>query len=111
LNPFNQEYFADYAPLLPSLFSLNYTPSPTTPLYGPSPSTWDATALDRHVQGLIAVMLSLKKKPLIRYEKMSAMARKLAIELHVRLSAFIELSYLTRSRIASKTRRNYSISG
>jgi Sec1 family len=45
-------------------------------------------ALDRHVQGLIAVMLSLKKKPVIRYEKMSAMARKLAIELHVRLSTF-----------------------
>ncbi|KAI0252341.1 Sec1-like protein [Lactifluus subvellereus] len=80
-----QEYFADYAPLLPSLFSLNYTPSPTTPLYGPSPSTWDAKALDRHIQGLIAVMLSLKKKPLIRYEKMSAMARKLAVELHNRI--------------------------
>jgi len=37
------------------------------------------------VQGLIAVLLSLKKKPVIRYEKMSALARKLAVELHVRL--------------------------
>ncbi|KAI0248251.1 Sec1-like protein [Lactifluus subvellereus] len=44
-------------------------------------STWDAKALDWHVQGLIAVRLSLKK-PLIWYEKMSAMARKLAVELH-----------------------------
>jgi hypothetical protein len=84
----NQEYFADYAPLLPSLFSLNYTPSPTTPLYGSSPNAWDAKALDRHVQGLIAVMLSLKKKPVIRYEKMSAMARKLAVDLHVWHSTF-----------------------
>ncbi|KAI9510581.1 Sec1 family-domain-containing protein [Russula earlei] len=86
-----QEYFADYAPLLPSLFSLNYTPSPSTPLYGSSPSTWDAKALDRHVQGLIAVMLSLKKKPVIRYEKMSAMARKLAVELHSRIQAESQL--------------------
>jgi len=86
-----QEYFADYAPLLPSLFSLNYTPSLSTPLYGSSPSTWDARALDRHVQGLIAVMLSLKKKPVIRYEKMSAMARKLAVELHNRIQAESQL--------------------
>lgn len=35
------------------------------------------------MQGLVAVMLSLKKKPVIRYEKMSSMARKLAIELQV----------------------------
>ncbi|KAI0304470.1 Sec1 family-domain-containing protein [Multifurca ochricompacta] len=86
-----QEYFADYAPLLPSLFSLDYTPSPGTPLYGSSPSTWDAKALDRHIQGLIAVMLSLKKKPVIRYEKMSAMARKLAVELHNRIQAESQL--------------------
>ena len=85
-NPrYHQEYFADYAPLLPSLFSLNYTPSASTPLYGTSPSTWDPKALDRHVQGLVAVMLSLKKKPVIRYEKMSSMARKLAVELQVRV--------------------------
>ncbi|KAH9980329.1 Sec1-like protein [Lactifluus volemus] len=86
-----QEYFADYAPLLPSLFTLNYTPSPTTPLSGTSPGTWDAKALDRHVQGLIAVMLSLRKKPLIRYEKMSAMARKLAVELHNRVQSEAQL--------------------
>ena len=82
------------------------------PLYGSSPSTWDTKALDRHVQGLIAVLLSLKKKPVIRYEKMSAMARKLAVELNVRLSAFCtELLYLTHSRIASKPNLNCSISG
>jgi hypothetical protein len=40
------------------------------------------------VQGLVAVMLSLKKKPVIRYEKMSSMARKLAVELQVRVSCF-----------------------
>ncbi|KAH9042182.1 Sec1 family-domain-containing protein [Lactarius pseudohatsudake] len=86
-----QEYFADYAPLLPCLFTLNYTPSPATPLYGSSPNTWDTRALERHVQGLIAVMLSLKKKPIIRYEKMSGMARKLAVEFHSRVQAESQL--------------------
>jgi hypothetical protein len=85
---FHQEYFADYAPLLPSLFSLNHTPSPSSPLYGSSPNVWDPKALERHVRGLIAVLLSLKKKPIIRYEKMSGMARKLAVELQVRSSVF-----------------------
>ncbi|KAI9443162.1 Sec1 family-domain-containing protein [Lactarius indigo] len=86
-----QEYFADYAPLLPCLFTLNYTPSPATPLYGSSPNTWDTKALERHVQGLVAVMLSLKKKPIVRYEKMSGMARKLAVEFHSRVQAESQL--------------------
>ncbi|KAJ3834993.1 Sec1 family-domain-containing protein [Lentinula raphanica] len=80
-----QEYFADYAPLLPSLFSLNHTPSSSKPLYGSSPNTWNADALERSVQGITAVLLSLKKKPLIRYEKMSGMAKKLAAEIQHRI--------------------------
>jgi hypothetical protein len=66
------------------------------------------------VQGLVAVMLSLKKKPLIRYEKMSSMARKLAHELQVQFIAFYIDSpqlTLTRPRIASKPSPNCSISG
>ncbi|KAI0753897.1 Sec1-like protein [Irpex lacteus] len=80
-----QEYFADYAPILPSLFSLNYAPSKSRPLYGSSPNTWDPAALDRSVQGLIAVLLSLKKKPVIRYEKSSPMAKKLGVEVQHRI--------------------------
>ncbi|KAG6891675.1 hypothetical protein C0992_012724 [Termitomyces sp. T32_za158] len=75
-----QEYFADYTPLLPCLFSLNHTPTSSKPLYGSSPNTWDIKALEQTVQGLTAVLLSLKKKPIIRYEKMSGMAKKLANE-------------------------------
>jgi hypothetical protein len=64
------------------------------------------------VQGLVAVMLSLKKKPVIRYEKMSSMAKKLANELQVRFFAFcIDSPQLTRPRHASKPSPNYSISG
>jgi hypothetical protein len=52
------------------------------------------------VQGLVAVMLSLKKKPLIRYEKMSSMARKLAHELQVQFIAFyIDSPQLTLTRL------------
>ena len=80
---YSKEYFADYAPVLPSLFSLNYFPSSNKPLYGPSPNTWDPNALDRTVQGIIAVLLSLKKKPVIRYEKSSPMAKKLGVEIQV----------------------------
>jgi len=79
-----QEYFADYSPLLPSLFSLNHTPTAAKPLYGSTFNAWDPAALERSVQGISAVLLSLKKKPIIRYEKMSSMAKKLAVEMHVR---------------------------
>ncbi|KAG6918769.1 hypothetical protein DXG01_011960 [Tephrocybe rancida] len=80
-----QEYFADYAPLLPCLFSLNHTPTSLKPLYGSTPNTWDTKALEHTVQGLTAVLLSLKKKPIIRYEKMSGMAKKLAVEVQHRI--------------------------
>ncbi|XP_006462752.1 hypothetical protein AGABI2DRAFT_207344 [Agaricus bisporus var. bisporus H97] len=82
-----QEYFADYAPLLPYLFSLNITPSINRPLYGSNPTTWNPEALDAHVQGLIAVLLSMRKKPIIRYERMSPMAKKLGSEIQRRIQA------------------------
>lgn len=109
-----QEYFADYAPITSSHFSLNLQPythqpssHPTTislsslvtqpnpssaskksyqralPLFGDSTSTWNIStgALERHVQCLSALCLSLKKKPLVRYARMSKMAKKLGQEL------------------------------
>ncbi|KAF8710215.1 Sec1 family, partial [Rhizoctonia solani] len=97
-----QEYFADYAPVLPSLFSLNHIPkassstsadgtplpfSSSGPLYGPNPNSWDPAALERSVQGICAVLLSLKKRPIVRYERMSGMARKLGGEVLRRIQA------------------------
>ncbi|KIY68314.1 Sec1-like protein [Cylindrobasidium torrendii FP15055 ss-10] len=82
-----QEYFADYSPLLPSLFSLNQMPTPQKPLYGSTPNSWHPDALERSIQGLTAVLLSLKKKPVIRYEKMSGMAKRLAGEVHHRMQS------------------------
>ncbi|KAG8956503.1 vacuolar protein sorting-associated protein 45 [Tulasnella sp. 419] len=76
-----QEFFADYAPILPYLFSLNYVPSVNAPLYGNTSNSWNPGALQRCTQGLAAILLSLKKKPIIRYQKMSGMARKLGGEI------------------------------
>ena len=100
-----KEYFADYAPILPSLFSLNHTPSASRPLYGNSPNTWDPAALERAVQGVTAVLLSLKKKPVIRYEKSSPMAKKLGVEIQVRsnCSARRSESSRTDTRVAQNT--------
>ncbi|KAI0690453.1 Sec1-like protein [Cerioporus squamosus] len=86
-----QEYFADYAPILPCLFSLNHTPTASRPLYGNSPNSWDPQALERAVQGVTAVLLSLKKKPVIRYEKSSPMAKKLGVEIQHRIQAESQL--------------------
>lgn len=105
-----QEYFADYLSLLPSLFTLSLpplaptptvrptlcsrrpprvgtdtipfaqSPLPPLPLYSSSPQTFNPPSLDLHLQGLLALLLSLKKKPLIRWERMSGTAKKLAGE-------------------------------
>jgi hypothetical protein len=89
----HKEHFADYAPLLPALFSLNHVPTAASPLYGSTPNAWDPDALERTVRGLTAVLLSLKKKPVIRYEKMSGMTKKLAVEIQV----WIIMKLCTRS--------------
>ncbi|EGG01948.1 uncharacterized protein MELLADRAFT_78910 [Melampsora larici-populina 98AG31] len=107
-----QEFFADYAPITTSHFSLNVQPFdlntsssssiPTVtslsalvsstskktstrslPIYGETTSMWNSStrALERHVECLSALLLSLKKKPLIRYPRTSQMAKKLGQEL------------------------------
>ncbi|KAI9786829.1 MAG: vacuolar protein sorting-associated protein 45 [Geoglossum umbratile] len=74
-----QEYFADYMVINPDLFSLNIG-FPKQRLWGSSPDLWNPDALQRTTEGVIALLLSLKKKALIRYEKNSLLAKKLATE-------------------------------
>ena len=45
------------------------------------------------MQGITAVLLSLKKKPVIRYESMSPMAKKLGVEIQVCFEARVSESY------------------
>lgn len=72
-----QEIFADYYVINSDLFSMNLK----TVYSSNGPDSWNADALTRSMDGIIGVLLSLKKKPLIRYEANSPMAKKLGSEL------------------------------
>ncbi|KAJ1725666.1 vacuolar protein sorting-associated protein 45 [Coemansia erecta] len=74
-----QEFYADYYATTPFLFHMGLTPA-VHPLFAEGHS-WNPGALARTVQGLGALLLSLKKRPNIRYEHNSAMALKLGQEL------------------------------
>ena len=80
-----QEYFADFIVINPDLFSFDLG-FPKHRLWSSSPDLWNADALQRSTEGLVAVLLSLKKKPLIRYEKNSLMAKKLATEVRYQIT-------------------------
>ncbi|EMF12121.1 vacuolar protein sorting-associated protein VpsB [Sphaerulina musiva SO2202] len=70
------EYFADFLVVNPDLCSLPLS----TRLWSSSPDLWNQDSLTRTVEGVIAMLLSLKKKPLIRFEKNSLLCKKLATE-------------------------------
>ena len=71
-----KEYFCDFVAINTDLFSLNIK----EPLLL-SPTQWNPDCLERSVQGITGVLLSLKKKPVIQYEINSAAAEKLAREI------------------------------
>lgn len=77
-----QEFYGDYLAIHPDLLTFNLT-APVHPIYGDSPHIWDGFAFQRCVEGLAALLLSLKKRPLIRYAKNSSMAKRLASEVQV----------------------------
>ncbi|KAI8803403.1 Sec1-like protein [Cladochytrium replicatum] len=74
-----QEFFADFHAANSDLFSLNMS-APAYPLYVENLSTWDTRSFARATEGLVSVLLALKKKPVIRYQRNSAVAKKLASE-------------------------------
>lgn len=74
-----QEHFADYTVINPDFFSLGVS-LPQRRIWAGSPDTWNPDTLQRCAEGLVAVLLSLKKKPLIRYQKSSPLSKKLATE-------------------------------
>ncbi|KAK7574339.1 hypothetical protein V9T40_011530 [Parthenolecanium corni] len=66
-----EEFFADYLAVSPHLFSLNI------PICVQG-NSWDPVQLQRCMQGIAAVLLSLKKIPAIRYQGSSDLVRRLA---------------------------------
>ncbi|KAJ2714512.1 vacuolar protein sorting-associated protein 45 [Coemansia spiralis] len=73
------EFYADFYAATPTLFHMGLAPA-THPLFAEG-HTWNPGALGRTVQGLSALLLALKRRPTIRYERNSAMALKLGEEL------------------------------
>ncbi len=74
-----QEHFADFTVINPGLFSLGLG-LPQNRIWSSTSDMWNADSLQRTTEGIIAVLLALKKKPLIRYAKNSLLAKKLATE-------------------------------
>ncbi|KAI8149356.1 Sec1-like protein [Fennellomyces sp. T-0311] len=72
-----QEYFGDYLAINPDLFSLGMD---ARDIFGESIASWNTDAFQQSVRGICSVLLSLKKKPVIRYENASPMAMQLAQE-------------------------------
>lgn len=75
-----KELYADFVAISPHLFSLSL-PNCYTSL------NWSPTHLRRTVQGLAAVLLALKKFPVVRYQNSSDMARRLSEGLKVSLDS------------------------
>lgn len=100
-----QEVFADFYITNSDLYSINL-PAPGSP-WGPigsTPNTWDNTFLSRTVDGLFASLLALKKSsPLIRYDRNSPLAKKLAAELVYKMKQesqlFSQLEQQNRSQL------------
>lgn len=66
-----QEFYADYFAVSPHLFSFN--------IVGCSQGkNWVYEKQERVTEGLLALLLSLKKKPIMRYQQSSQMCRRLA---------------------------------
>jgi vacuolar protein sorting-associated protein 45 len=80
-----QEFFADFNVINPEFMSLDLT-SPSHRVWGTSPELWNPESLTRSTEGVLALLLSLKKKPLIRYARNSLLAKKLATEVRYRMT-------------------------
>jgi len=87
------EYFADYIVINPVLCSLPLS----TRIFSSSPDSWNYDSLTRTTEGVLALLLSLKKKPLIRFDKKSALCRKLGTEVRYAMTQEEQLFDFRRS--------------
>lgn len=80
-----QEYFADFLVINPDLMSLNLS-FPNHRIWSTSPDSWNQDSLQRSTEAVMALLLALKKKPLIRYQKNSLLVKKLATEVRYHMT-------------------------
>ncbi|KAF9682717.1 hypothetical protein SADUNF_Sadunf05G0137700 [Salix dunnii] len=87
-----QEYYADFVAIDPYHFTLNI---PSNHMYM-LPAVVDPPGLqhlcDRIVDGISAVFLALKRRPVIRYQRTSDIAKRIAQETSVKICALHVLS-------------------
>lgn len=88
-----QEYFSDYIAVNTHVFSMNIHKCGDN-------FKWNDAALKRTSQGLISLLLSLKKSPVIRHQNSSEMARKLAESVRNIISRDTNLFDFRQSEIA-----------
>ncbi|KAF3317992.1 vacuolar protein sorting-associated protein 45 [Orbilia oligospora] len=86
-----QEVFADYLVVNPDLYALKDSALNGLRIWSQSPDQWNPDALIRATDGVLASLLTLKKKPLIRYARNSLMAKKLATELTFQMTQETQL--------------------
>ncbi|ORX46678.1 Sec1-like protein [Piromyces finnis] len=77
-----QEFYGDFCAINSNFYSLNLQ---NYQIFGDSLSTWNNETFKRTVEGLRAVLLALKKRPMIRYEKNSALGKRLASEINYQI--------------------------
>jgi vacuolar protein sorting-associated protein 45 len=80
-----QEFYADFLVVNPDLMSLNLG-FPDHRIWSTSPDSWNQDALQRSTEAVMALLLALKKKPLIRYQKNSLLVKKLATEVRYHMT-------------------------
>lgn len=80
-----QEYFADFLVINPDLMSLGLG-FPDHRIWSTSPDAWNQNSLQRSTEAVMALLLALKKKPLIRYQKNSLLVKKLATEVRYHMT-------------------------
>merc|ERR1719198_2509922 len=82
-----QEYYADFLAINPDLASLG-VPSTAGLADG---ARWDQPTFDRIQQGVCALLLALKKRPVIRYAARSESATRLAESVHAMMEQEADL--------------------
>jgi vacuolar protein sorting-associated protein 45 len=79
------EVFVDFLVINRDLVTLDIG-YPGQRTWGINPDVWNADSLQRTTEGLISLLLTLKRKPLIRYAKNSLLAKKLATEIRYQIT-------------------------
>jgi len=77
-----QEFYEDFCAVNSNFYSLNLQ---DYQIFGDSLNTWNSDTFKRTVEGLRAVLLALKKRPMIRYEKNSELGKRLAGEINYQI--------------------------